>query len=348
MTRYSQENTETVDFLSLLETVWKSRITVLAIAFVSFGLGLLYTLNTNPIFESKIEITLVNEIEVSEYVLVEYELIEELKSSALTPRMLFEEVIDRVESVSAVAQFVRDRQSETFEDQQTLSNDELLEAVSNLMSSSISIVVDEKGQRATISFLHTSASESKNFLNDLIEWAKLDVQRDISNVFVNRVDRELARNQILIDTKIRSQARMLEQELAALQEGLLMATELGVVKPRVGVLLESDSQLSQQIQAYRRGSDVLSAEIAALKRRYGDSRFIKGLGSLKQKSAYLKKIKELRVPVGQAVRVDKPATTPQSSVLPNKKLILVLSLIFGTMIGIIYVLMRDALRIKAT
>jgi len=94
-------------------------------------------------------------------------------------------------------------------------------------------------------------------------------------------------------------------------------------------------------------SNLLSAEIAALKERISDSRFLRQVRLLEEENETLMDLKAIELSVGEIVRIDKPASIPRNAIAPNKKLIVVLAIVLGGMCAVMYVLIRKILPIKS-
>jgi chain length determinant protein (polysaccharide antigen chain regulator) len=107
---------------------------------------------------------------------------------------------------------------------------------------------------------------------------------------------------------------------------------------------QGEGRLQEANTLYLKGIKLLSAEIAALKERIKDSRFLRQVRLLEEENQTLNDLTQIELPKGTILAIDKPASVPQNPIAPNKKLILALSVVLGGMLGILYVLIRSALR----
>lgn len=139
-----------------------------------------------------------------------------------------------------------------------------------------------------------------------------------------------------------------EDELGRLQEAVQIAKELGIhdhlfvpnvddiSRNTVSVELNKLSKSlanEQHLSIYMKGTKVLQAEINALKNRVSDDIHIPGIRDLQEKLIKLEAIKIDNDKI-KAVIVDKKATVNIEQIRPNRKLIILLSVIFGGVLGI--------------
>ena len=133
--------------------------------------------------------------------------------------------------------------------------------------------------------------------------------------------------------------------MAVLEEALSIAIVLGITSNQSGVFIaEVQGQLLESNTLYLKGSTLLSAEIVALKERTIDPRFLRQVRLLEEQNQTLIDLKAIEFPVGEIVRIDKPASVPRYAIAPNKKVIVVLAVVLGGMCAVLYVLIRNAIR----
>ena len=139
--------------------------------------------------------------------------------------------------------------------------------------------------------------------------------------------------------------RRLGEDLTVLEEALAIASELNITNNQSGVFVaQGEGRLQEANTLYLKGIKLLSAEIAALKERIKDSRFLRQVRLLEEENQTLNDLMQIELPKGTILAIVKPVSVPQNPIAPNKKLILALSVVLGGMLGILYVLIRSALR----
>lgn len=93
-----------------------------------------------------------------------------------------------------------------------------------------------------------------------------------------------------------------------------------------------------------KGSNLLSAEIVALKERIGDCRFLRQVRLLEGENQTLMDLRAIEFPFGKIVKIDMPASVPRYAIALNNKLIVVLAIVLGGILAVLYVLVRNVFR----
>jgi len=96
----------------------------------------------------------------------------------------------------------------------------------------------------------------------------------------------------------------------------------------------------EQAPLYMRGTKALEAEITVLESRKSDEPFVAGMRDLQEKQSFLEGISIDRSKLS-AVTIDAAAIAPYQAEKPRKKLILILSAVFGLMTGIFLVFITE-------
>lgn len=169
---------------------------------------------------------------------------------------------------------------------------------------------------------------------------------------INQLARDLQAN---IDSKIKSlkinisskrsiYKQRREDELGRLQEAFQTAKSLGIRDyNNTSSMPSKNNNLSiymQEKKIYMQGTIVLQAEMTALKNRKSDDIHIKGLRDLQEELTRLETIKIEKNKL-QTVIVDKKANVSIEPIRPKRILIVILSLVFGGMLGIFCVFILE-------
>ncbi len=135
-----------------------------------------------------------------------------------------------------------------------------------------------------------------------------------------------------------------KDELERLHDDYQIAKNLGITERNDSKnMISSKNNLSiymNDAKRYMEGTKILQAEINALKNRKSDDIYIKGLRDLQEQLAMLEVIKIDKDKL-QAVTVEKKAALNIEPIRPNRKLIVILSLILGVMLGIFAVFIME-------
>ena len=334
-----------IDVFELIETLWSEKILIAGITFVAGILSAVYAFIATPTFEAEIRLLPAEKTQLAQYNPVEYGALSDLGIPGLNPEGALKGTLDQIRSTARVTEFVKNRDTKTFNDQVELTEDELFEAVANLVSDAISISKDKNAPQTVINFQHSEAVESFRFLSDLITWAQLEVQEQRVLDIRNTIERKIEANLLQIERLTQTYERRLNEDLAVLGEALSIAIDLGITSNQSGVFVaEGQGRLQEANTLYLKGSNLLSAEIVALKERISDSRFLRQVRLLEEQNQTLIDLKAIELPVGEIVKIDKPASVPRYAIGPNKKLIIVLAIVLGGMCAVLYVLIRNAIR----
>ena len=197
-------------------------------------------------------------------------------------------------------------------------------------SKSIKVKVDEKSGNARISLEGHDKDKIGLWLDSFVEMSNKETINQLVRNLEARLNSQTNNLKIEISSKRSIAIQRQKDSLGATQESLKMAEDLGIHEPLV------DEKNSAITAAYMKGTKFLQAEIKVLKTRKADA-YITGLRNIQETLAELESVK-LDKDKLQAVIVDKKATVSVEPIRPQRKLIVMLSLIIGGMLGIFGVL----------
>jgi len=213
----------------------------------------------------------------------------------------------------------------------------------------IKVKVGKETADSTVITLEGTYKEKIGFwLDSLVEMANQEsINQLVRNLHAD-INSKIKSLKIEISSKRSIYKQRREDELRRLEEAYQIAKELGIrghlfvpnvegsFNRAVSAELNSISKsLSNEnnLSVYMKGTKVLQAEINALKNRKSDDFHITGLRDLEEQLTRLESIKIEKDKL-QAVRIDKKAVIDVEPIRPNRKLIAILSLILGGMLGI--------------
>ena len=197
-------------------------------------------------------------------------------------------------------------------------------------------------QFLTVSFIHTDPQQAATWLNDYIDMVNEITSQD----YVDGINILISNTRNTISSEISGKKNLSEQvtedRIVQLEEALQIALDLGItdrsnnLSNQQNVILGDDESLQSKNPLYLYGSEALSAEINALKKRTNKDSFIRGLRQLEQKAKSLDSIK-VHVKDVNTAQLDQKAIAPQNRYAPKRKIIVLLGLIFGSFIAFLYI-----------
>ncbi|WP_162300490.1 LPS O-antigen chain length determinant protein WzzB [Corticimicrobacter populi] len=138
-----------------------------------------------------------------------------------------------------------------------------------------------------------------------------------------------------------------EDRTQRLTEALAVARAIGLQQPQL-TLAQPPSQDALRpyldgSELYARGIKALEAELAVLKARENDDPFI---SNLREEQARLRLLQEIDIQLDNVhlFRFDGEVIQPEKPVHPKKKMILVLAVLLGSMLGVLHILWQRILR----
>lgn len=368
MDSVDQQSNDEIDLIELFQTVWDGRWKIVRIAFLSLlgVVGFQFT-QPAPSFVATTEIKPINSVEAERYTAINA-----LGFFKVTPSLLFdlykEQLEERVLFEDAIRKFGL-LDASRYEDE-TAYNDAVIE-----LAASIEILppsnLDGKGKTADIRrywelvfefndddkwkealrFVNDSASETvRNILTKKFETSLLVAKQKKSFETEDLI--------ILIDNLLSDYDRKISDRLEFLKEQAAIARKLGVAKNTIEAQTFSAqngmiANFKTDTPFYLRGYEAIEKEIELVETRKNKEAFAKGLLELEQKKRALEQDKTLErteslfalTPIASpndfvAVSISVGATDFENKSM--RLLMLALALVFGGMIGVMYVLISKA------
>ena len=368
MDNVHQQFNDEIDLIELFQAVWDGRWKIVGIAFLSLlgVVGFQFT-QPPPSFVATTEIKPINSVEAERYTAINA-----LGFFKVTPSLLFdlykEQLEERVLFEDAIRKFGL-LDASRYEDE-IAYNDAVI-----VLAASIEILppsnVDGKDKTADIRrywqlvfefndddkwkealrFVNDSASEYvRNILTKRFETSLLVAKQKKSFETEDLI--------ILIDNVLSDYDRKISDRLEFLREQAAIARKLGVAKNTIEAQTFSAqngmvANFKTDTPFYLRGYDAIEKEIELVETRKNKEAFTKGLLELEQKKRALEQDKTLErteslfalTPIASpndfvAVSISVEATDFENKSM--RLLMLALALVFGGMIGVMYVLISKA------
>lgn len=334
-----------IDLFELFETLWDQKFLIVGISFICGLLGSAWAFLSTPTYEAEVRLLPAETINLAKYNPVEYSSLSGLGIESLSPENALSQTLDVMRSVAKMTRFVRQRATATFADQDTLTNDELFEAVSGLVSNKITISKGKDTPQTLVTYQSSNSIESYSFLEELLAWAQSEVLIQRASEIDNRIDRKLKSNQLQIERLTQTYERRIAEQIAVLEEAYSIAQNLGIVENQASVFVaKGEGRLKESNTLYLIGTRLLTAEIEGFQDRLEDTRFLRQVRLLEEENQTLLDLRAITVNRVSVIMIDKPASVPRAPIKPNKKLIVALALVLGGIVAVLFVFIRQAVR----
>ena len=211
---------------------------------------------------------------------------------------------------------------------------------------SLKVIKDTKNKENDIEITLEGTDKDKlgRWLDDFVAHANSATINQVVNKLRADVDYKIKKLTLEIKNKRLFYNQIRKDELGRLIEAYNLAKDLGIVEYKANKnVVSSKNTLSIYMgdsKRYMDGTRVLQAEINALKNRKSDDIHIEGLRNLQEQLIKLEAINVEKNNL-EAATVDKKAIVNINPIRPNRKLIVILSLILGGMLGIFAVFIME-------
>jgi chain length determinant protein (polysaccharide antigen chain regulator) len=334
-----------IDLFELFETLWDHKFLIAGISFFCGLIGTAWAFLSTPTYEVEVRLLPAEATDLAQYNPVEYASLSGLGIGSLSPDAALTQTLNTMRSVAKMTDFVRQRENETFRDQNTLTDDELFESVASLVSDRLEISKVDDAPQTRVAYQSSSALGSYAFLDALLDWSQAEVLAQRAIEIDNRIARKLEANLLQIKRLTQTYERRIAENVAVLEEAYAIAENLGIVDNQAGVFVaEGEGRLKESNTLYLKGTRLLRAEIDAYEERLSDARFLRKVRLLEEENQTLRDLSAITVDRGSIVAVDKPVSVPEAPVKPNKQLIIALAVVLGGMMAVLFVLIRQAVR----
>ena len=325
-----------IDLFELIETLWKEKVLIILFTFVAALGGAGYAFMATPTYEAEVRLLPPSSRNVEE--------LNKFNANAnANANAVFDQFNQVLESSSLKKEFL-DQQGvlEVF-------NPEGLPESQFWKGYNESIVVSKPAKNAVYSSVKVQLPDADQAAGMANRFVALAIDKTVSGLvedFSARLNQAIEKIETDIQSKKNTYSDQLASELAKLKEALFVAEKIGRKKPedtdRFGGQNEN-LMVDEMRRLYRLGSEALEAEVAALEARGKSDDLIPGLADLNQRLERLRAI-ELNPDKVQPALIDLEAIAPMSPIKPKKKLIVALAVVLGGMVGVMFVLIRSAVR----
>lgn len=194
----------------------------------------------------------------------------------------------------------------------------------------------DQDNRYILSFEMADETRAAEWLNIYVNFVLGQTKAELITDVQSNIDQRKTELEMMISSMRNIAAKKRQDRIAELEEALALAKSIGLDN-----ILQSQSPVPEK--EYLRGTNAIKAEIEVLKQRKSDDPFIDDIRELQRYHDYLGSIK-INPESVKIARIDQQASIPESPIKPNKKLIVVLSIILGGMLGVFVALIRAAVK----
>ena len=330
-----------IDLFDLVESIWKQKILIVIITAIFTSLAVAYALTAKPTYKATTTfyqppasaIQAYNlgrkEADLPEYsISAVYDIFLTSLNSLQLRNYFFDEIyLPALSSEQQVAPrsslFARFNQALSIHQVDPLGNKNLYQ---------LTFLLEDADQAAQWANL---------YLKKAITLSKQELQEDIS---VEIQTRKESINLKIENLLAKAKAERLD-EVIRLKEALSIAKAIGLENPGLpnGKSTKEGANYVDRNLTYMRGAKALQSQIHTLENRKDDHAFVSKLRDL---SSQLNMLNSLSLNFDQAevVKIDHEAVVPDTPIKPRKTLIVAAGIIFGGMVGVLFALIRTAIR----
>ncbi|WP_417277375.1 LPS O-antigen chain length determinant protein WzzB [Castellaniella sp.] len=344
-------STDEIDLRELVLTLWRSRLTILATMLVAVLISMGYIFLSTPIYEAKAQ-TLpppANALVGYNATLQMLDTAQVAATSLTTtpysyPKLSAEDAyqifLQQLQSRSLLQYFFDTTylpahpDAKTDEDRRHLLAD---------LDDSLTIQVPKNSldqNQVTLTLQGDEPQQVADWTNLYLQTASDWARQQLLDTLLRTLQTQTAGTHNQIAT-LRDVAKIHRQDqIVRLEAALRVAQDIHLADPpATGNLITSYTGDT----LYLRGTKALQAELAVLRARTSDDPYIKELPNLLYAQQLLQKI-SLDLKNLTAVTIDQLASKPVNPVKPKKALVLAIAVLLGLMLGIFFVLVRQAWR----
>jgi len=330
-----------IDLFELIESLWKEKVLIVLITAVITLIGLLYALLATPTYEAKVELLPPAISDIAE--LNKFDILKPIQ----TQTQIFTEFLSILKSNQLSKKFLQEEGVMKSLFEKEITQQEAIEELDKMMQ----LELPKKGPKNEASFKlqFNDAELAAKFANQLVDLAIKLYRSDISLAFDSERDQRIKKLNDKKSSLIATHDDRLNQEITKLKEAYLIAKKLDIIEPRESkdqtVKTESQSSVitEEMRYLYSQGTKALNAEIEIVNQRKKNLSMVNGLIDIEQALSLLNTASFDASKV-MPITIDLTAETPEDHIKPKRTLIVILSVVIGGFLGIIFVLIRNAVR----
>ncbi|MET3053293.1 Wzz/FepE/Etk N-terminal domain-containing protein [Pseudomonas alkylphenolica] len=326
-----------IDLFELLGGVWKQKILIILTAAIVTGGAVAYALLATPIYEAKVVVQPPSQASVSQ---LNFGRGGDSGLVTLSVKDVYDVYLRNLQSESLRREFFRKVYLPSLpENERQGSQDDLY----NRLNATLSVAITSKDtpSRYYVMASLPDAEQAARWVVQYVQMAGEHAKREVIKDARGGVMVKVSNLEQQITAARESARKQREDQIVQLTEALKVAESIGLEKPPI-----ISNNLSSELTAgmdgsltYMRGSKALRAEIENLRNRVSDDPFIDRLRVRQEAIAFYRTL-EIDPGVIEVYRQDGAIELPDKPVKPKKLLIVVLGAFVGSVLGVLFALMR--------
>jgi len=343
-------NDDEIDLFELIETLWKEKLTIIGFTLLfAFG-GIGYALLSTPSYEATASLLPPTQKDIAELTKADSLAFSESISISTSPSTSTSTYVDylfaRVLSSNQLRMsFLSKPEINSIFNVGGSSEQSIWKSVNE----AVKVNVPTKGavEKIDVTATHSDPVVAAFLANTFVELALNKTREQLISDFDEQLSQRIEALEGQVASREATYVTNVENEVLKLKDALVIANQINQKSPiDIQQLIEASSttmMVDELRRLYRLGSDALEAEIAMLNERKKDKKLVPGLTGLQQQLALLKStsVDPERIMPAQ---IDLAAMVPEYPVKPKKTLIVALAVVLGGMLGVVFVLIRQAVR----
>ena len=335
-------NDDEIDLFELIETLWKEKLTIIGLTLLfAFG-GVGYALLSTPSYEATASLLPPTQKDIAELTKADSLAFSESTSTSTSVYSLFARVLNSNQLRMA---FLSQPEINAIFNVEGATE----QGVWKSANDAVKVNVPTKGavEKIDVIATHSDPVVAANLANSFVELALNKTREQLVSDFNEQLNQRIEAVEGQVASREATYVTNVENEVLKLKDALVIANQINQKSPiDIQQLIEASSttmMVDELRRLYRLGSDALEAEIAMLNERKKDRKLVPGLTGLQQQLALLKSTSvdpERVIPA----QIDLAAMIPEYPVKPKKTLIVALAVVLGGMLGVVFVLIRQAVR----
>ena len=341
-----QYNDDEIDLFELIETLWNEKLLITFITAVFAVGGISYSLLATPEYQATSTLLPPTQKDIAELTKADnLAFVESATTTTTTTTTVYELFARVLNSNNLKKLFLETPQAQAALVKDGVTGEKLWKAVNE----AVKVNVPTKGALEKIDVVasHFDRQQAASLANVFVGLAMTVTREQLVSDFKEGLSQRISAVRGQIASREATYVQNIESELMKLQSALNIARKINQTTPIDVQQLTEESSTTLMVdelrRLYRLGSNALEAEIAMLNERKKSKDLVPGLSDLQQQLALLEatSIDAERVYPAQ---VDLVAMVPESRVKPKRTLIVALAIVLGGMIGVVFVLIRQAVR----
>lgn len=326
-----------IDLVELIHGLWQQKLLIILTTLLISGVAVAYALLAKPMYEARVFVQSPSQNDIAH---LNYGRGGGSGLAMLGVKDVYDTFLRHLQSESLRREFFQTVYLPLLSDEQRSgSQDDVYSRFKQ------ALLVAGGGKDMPSRFSITASSSDPQEAVDVVtryvemagDRAKLEVLKDVKS------DATVKANNLLqqIDAAQVSAREQREDEIAQLQEALVVAKSIGLERPPIisGTLSTEVSAGMGGSLTYMRGSKALEAEIANLVSRKSDDPFIENIRKQETELAFYRQL-EIDPLVITTFRQDGGVELPDKPVKPRKTLIVVIGVLGGAILGFLLAITR--------